>query len=560
MQVCSIIAHELAHSWYGNLVSLNWWSELWLNEGFAEFMMYKATAAVEPTWSYNDHFIIKELNRVFDIDTSLSTHPILTPVRDENDMQSIFDPVTYAKGASIIRMLENTIGEDNFRKAVSNYMKKYSYSNTVSTQLWAEFSDVVVASKLDVGAMMDTWISREGIPVVTVLTNNDGTFSFRQERFLKDFDRSNSSYTWYIPLTYRVFDPKNADLDNPIGRIAFDRLTANATIAEYSADNVIKFNVDQTGVYILNYPTKNWNQFIDLLSDNSSLARQKLSVLDRNNLLSDAFYLSRSGRLSYDITLKLASAILNNEDSFIVWVTASDMLRFLRTFAITEDQGIAFNQWLLNNGVSRLYDQLGWEPAVDENLNQRQLRALVLDLACYADHGHCLQTANQKFAEFQTQVNGRVKRSAAYTPDPDLLNVFLFHTMRTVKSESDSKYSFLTAQYENAQSTNEKMRYLRALSAVSEPNLLAKLVNQSLDTEFLRPQDYFTFLAYIASNPVGLDIAWKSYRDNFETIQTRFGLDDSNLGRAVYRFASYFTSSARQTEVQQFFSKYPKGK
>lgn len=576
MQVCSIIAHELAHmvslfvghslsignvsltnasfplQWYGNLVTIKWWNDLWLNEGFAQFMMYKATAVVEPSWKYNEHFVIKELSRVFDIDSSLSTHSILTPVNDENDMQAIFDSVTYAKSSSILRMLENTLGEENFRQAVNNYLTKYSFENTETADLWHEFANLSLT--LDVPTMMDSWIRKEGFPVVTV-TETGGRFTFKQERFYKDYDHSNFTYTWSIPLTYHVFDPKNADLENPIGRILFHNQTIQTTIAEYTGNSLIKFNVNQMGLYILNYPTSQWNKFIDLLNDNTSLAWQKMSSLDRNNLLSDAFYLSRSGRLKYDITLRLAS-FLRFERSYIVWVTASDMLRYLRTFAITEDQGIAFNQWMLTI-VSPSYDELGWDVDPDDDLNRRQFRALILDLACLSGHEHCISTANNKFDEFIQQGSTRSKR-AALKPNPDIFNIFLYHAMRTVKEETDPKYTHLMDLYQSALSTNEKMRYLRALAVIQSPTLLTQLVDKSLDTAFLRSQDYFTFLAYIASNPVGLDIAWKSYRNNFQTIQDRFGLDDSNLGRAIYRFAANFNSATRRQEVLDLYAKYPK--
>lgn len=556
MTVCYIIAHELSHMWFGDLTTMRWWNNLWLNEGFAQMMQYKAVGSVEPSWNYHEHFSINELARVFEADSSQATRAILSPVHNENDIQAAFDSVTYAKGASILRMLENTMGEQDFRQGVSNYLKKYSYQNTETDDLWQELTKAS-HEQLDIKDLMTGWLKTGGFPVVTVTIDANRKVSLKQERFMKDFSYTNSTDVWNIPLTYRLVNTKNVELEPSTERLQL-KTKALSTDIVIGADELIKFNIDQMGVYILNYPTDVWRQWAQLLgNDSSSVAWQRLSALDRANLLSDAFYLSRSGRLSYEVSLELAK-FLKFEDSYVVWRVASSMFNYLSTFAQREDRGVAINAWLISELLDKKHAELGWEAEKDENINRKRLRALIADMACEANHEGCLKKASDKFEEYMSSKKNQKRSVADYVYDPDLFNIFLVHAMRTVTdTEGNDKYEFMQKQYESAQTTDEKLKLLSGMTSVKSVDKLKKLVDKSLESGFIRRQDFFTFLAYMSSNPLGIDLAWDFFRENYKTIEQSFGLDDSNIGRAVYRFAFYFSTEARLKEVRQLYEKYP---
>ncbi|OTF81290.1 aminopeptidase-like protein, partial [Euroglyphus maynei] len=320
-----------------------------------------------------------------------------------------------------------------------------------------------------------------------------------------------------------------------------------------TADDLIKFNVDQKGLFILNYPMEQWIRWIETLNNNESNIWIQTSALDRNNLLMDAFYLARSGRLPYKQCLNLAE-FLQFEKSYMVWSIASDMLKYLRVFMAVQDQSVAFDQWVLNKLIGKHYDDVKWQANTDDDINQRLHRSLILDLACEYGHQDCRQKASEYFDEYR-QTSSSSSLDNYYENDPDILPIILYHAQKF--NATDDKFKFLQERYDLANSTNEKMTYLEAMTATTDENMLRQLLNHSLDTTYIRTQDFFTFLSYMADNSIGLDLAWDFYRDHYTEIQQRFGMDDSEVGRAVYRFAFHFTTEKRREEVMELFQKYP---
>lgn len=300
-------------------------------------------------------------------------------------------------------------------------------------------------------------------------------------------------------------------------RIDFDTVQTRSEI-EMNSNDLIKFNVNQTGVFIVNYDGRMWIDWIKELNNPNSTSWKKLSPQDRNNLLIDAFYLARSGRLSYRIALELAQ-FMKYERSFVVWSTAFNMLMYVRNFAISQDKGIAFNQWIQKEIIATLYDELGWDVKQEDDDNTKRLRALILNFACAANYQPCIESAKAKFEQFQADSDNH-KRSTVY--DPDTFNIFLSHTMRFERADNQTKYSFLIRMYSNAISTSTKMSYLKALASVEDKELLTDLIDKSLEENFLRAQDFFSFMSYIADNPQGLEIGWNFYRQNYDTLVERY--------------------------------------
>lgn len=184
-RVVTVIAHELAHQWFGNLVTMQFWNDLWLNEGFASYIEYMGTEAVFPEWGMRDQFLSDDLFRVIKIDASLATHPIVQNVSSPDQITEIFDAITYSKGATVIRMLEDIIGPEYFRGAVTAYLNAHKYGNAVTDDLLTEVEKLDLG--IDIRVIMDTWTRQGGVPVVGVeKTSGGGGYTLTQKRFFSN--------------------------------------------------------------------------------------------------------------------------------------------------------------------------------------------------------------------------------------------------------------------------------------------------------------------------------------------------------------------------------------
>lgn len=185
-RVVTVVAHELAHQWFGNLVTMDFWNDLWLNEGFASYIEYMGTEAVFPDWGMRDQFLADDFYRVISIDASLATHPIVQNVSNPDQITEIFDAITYSKGATVIRMLEDIIGPENFRTAVSTYLNKHKYGNAITDDLLTEIEKLDLGMELDIKVIMDTWTRQGGVPVVMVQRDAAGQYTLTQKRFFSN--------------------------------------------------------------------------------------------------------------------------------------------------------------------------------------------------------------------------------------------------------------------------------------------------------------------------------------------------------------------------------------
>ena len=197
-RIAYVVAHELAHQWFGNLVTMDWWNELWLNEGFATWVGWLATDHIHPDWNVWPQFISEGMQTAFALDSLRSSHPIEVPVKDALDVNQIFDSISYLKGSSIIRMLAAHLGQDTFLKGVGNYLKAHAYGNAKTNDLWSALSQ---ASGQDVNTLMDPWIKKIGFPVLTV-TEEPSQLDLKQSRYLStgDVKPEDDSTTWWVPL------------------------------------------------------------------------------------------------------------------------------------------------------------------------------------------------------------------------------------------------------------------------------------------------------------------------------------------------------------------------
>ena len=338
----------MAHMWFGDLVTMAWWDNLWLNEGFASWMGSKCTAYFNPQWEV---WLNRQMPRdptrrsgiakeaAMEGDARSTTHPIHQRIETEAQANSAFDDITYKKGQSFLRMLESFLGESVFRDGIRRYIAAHEYSNTTTADLWNALSD---ASNKSVGEISAGWTEQPGFPVVHVKREGDGKVRLTQERFTVNFNKA-SPLVWQIPLTYSVAGEKPATLLMTGKTAALEKIPAN---------RALKLNVNGTGNYRVEYDEPSWKLLLKSLP--------KLNVDDRVNLMSDAWALVQAGRapvsLYFGLIEKLPPSVDLAEREQII-----DVFEFVNRMLTATAAGERFQQY--GRSVLRpTFEALGWEP------------------------------------------------------------------------------------------------------------------------------------------------------------------------------------------------------
>ncbi|XP_043192458.1 glutamyl aminopeptidase-like isoform X2 [Amphibalanus amphitrite] len=537
-RIAAVVSHELAHQWFGNLVTLNWWNDLWLNEGFASYIEYKGLAHVHPDWDAEAHLLPDDLQRVMDLDATLSSHPIVQPVDTPDQITSIFDAISYAKGASVLRMLEGFMGDEEFRQGISNFLKRFAYDNAVTLDLWNELSKVS-SKRLPISKIMDTWTRQMGFPVLEMTRGAGGaTYTVTQRRFLADKEaedttKSPYNYRWEVPVTYVTSEdpkPKQVWFHTDQDSIEIPAIPGGWT----------KVNSEQRGYYRVNYDRDGWAALtFALLTDH-----EVLPATDRSSLINDAFALAGAGHVSYSVPLRLAS-YLSSERHYIPWKTAVDELTGLQyRLRYTELYG-DFRKYILEL-VGPHFDSLGWED-VGSHLEKRN-RVQLLKAACRAGHPGCLQGAADALQQWLDDPQHYIS--------PNLRSLVYKYGMEQINSAD--AWDITWSRYINENNSQQKNKLVNGLAAVRQPWLLSRLLNLAKNESYVRSQDFFTLCSTVAANPVGNPIVWNFLRAEWESyLVPRFSLNERYLGFMVPRITRHFDTQLQLDEMRQFFARYP---
>ena len=502
-RIVEVIAHELAHQWFGNLVTMEWWTHLWLNEGFASYIPYLVTEKLFPKWNIWERFTNDTQGIALRLDALVNTHPIEVTVHHPDEIGEIFDAVSYSKGASVIRMLADYLGEKNFRDGLRYYLKKHSYKNTETIHLWQAFEKV---SKKPVAKMMHNWTSKPGYPVVRAEIKN-GKLSLSQERFFASpiskakiiHSRSSVPTVWQIPITIR---DKSATQKHFLSRLSQ---------AVVSSGAYLKVNFGEAGFYRTAYSKELLDRLILPVSNKT------LSSEDRLGIVRDLFALSEAGTISTTDALEFLSAY-KNEDNYIVWVEIiSGLVRLEKLLAKTKSEQ-KLKEFSLKL-YSPMVNKLGWEKRKNEKHTDALLRSLILTRAGYAGHKGVIAEAKRRFTQMQKgkSINPDIRR-AVYS---------------LVASHGGmQEYNKFIAMYKGATLHEEKNRIGYTLGDFQDKKIL-QLVCKFAMSKNVRPQDAVDILSSVGSNPLGRDIWWGFIKKNWKTLISRYGEGGLTLSRAV---------------------------
>lgn len=536
--VALVIAHEIAHQWFGNLVTMEWWTHLWLNEGFASYIEYLAVDKLYPSWNIWTQFAYLDSSRALGLDALKHTHPIEIPVHHPDEIAEIFDEVSYSKGASVIRMLADYLGEKDFRDGLRVYLKKHSYANASTIHLWQAFAKV---SGEPVEKIMKNWTGKGGYPVVSAAIKR-GALELTQKRFFSNPHSgklANNRALWAIPVSVSGNSGK-------ITKTLFEKRRMTLPLRNHSniLQNVrmiggetgwLKINLGEAGFFRTAYSP-------ELLAKlRQPLRAGKLSELDRLGLVRDAFALAEGGVAPTIEALRLA-AEYRGEESYTVWAELALHLR--KVFNLLSDSPAAENYKKFARGVfEQAIKKVGWVPKAGESQNQTLLRGLILGNA--GDYGHTETVAKAKklFSDFLDR--GK--------PVPADLRGAVYGI--AAEHCGEKEFHEVLARYRKETLHEEQGRLGRALASFADKKLLAQTLGFSLSKD-VRSQDTLSIVASVWGNPMGRDLAWQFVKKNWPTFLERYGSGGYALSRLV-KCGSIFHTRADYNDFKKFFRTHP---
>lgn len=537
-RVASVISHELVHQWFGNIVTMDWWDDLWLNEGFASFFEYVGVEKAEPDWGMRDIMLLDDVFPVMVDDALLSSHPIIVTVSTPAEITSVFDAISYSKGASILRMLESWIGRDTFRDGCRKYLKDFQFQNAKTSDFWKAQSEV---SKEAVEIVMDTWTKQMGYPVLN-LSTTDTQAKLSQKRFLLDPNAdptqpiSPLGYNWTIPVEwYSLIANKSSIFD-------FDESQLEVVVPDYSpsTDGLIKVNKEHMGFYRVNHNDNMWSSISQQLLENHLV----YFAADRSGYIDDVFALARADIVNYGNAFNL-SKYLVNETSYIVWSRLSSSIAYVRDMLASENDLYLKFQQLFREHVHKISRELGWEDVGSQT--DRLLRETVLGIACQMGDKEILDEASAIFKQWINETISSV---------PVNLRLLVYRYGMKNSGTADS-WEIMFQRYLTSTLAQEKDKLLYGLASIEDIPLLYRLLEATKNESIIRSQDVFTLIRYVSLNKYGESMAWDWVTLNWDYLVNRFTITDRNLGRLLTRISTSYNTELQLWKMEHFFTLNP---
>ena len=485
MRTLDVIAHELAHMWFGDLVTMRWWNGIWLNEAFATFMEMKATDAHRPEWKRWLEFAAVERPWALRVDELAGTRPVEFEVRSPEEAEAMFDALTYGKGSAVLRMMEQFVGETPFRRGVGAYLRQHAYSNTETRDLWQSLDE---ASGSPIGEIMDTWILQGGYPQLRV-GPVEGGISLEQRRFLLLPDPSEAS-SWKVPVRLRGMvdgEPWHTELllDRP----------RTAVPAGGRVDWVIA-NAGGHGFYRCLYAEELAGALVARLDD--------LDPLERFTLVDDSWTFVEAGQAGVDSFISLVGAFAHETEQ-AVWGALLGGAGGIGHHLVTDEVRPRFEGWVCDL-LAPLADRLGWTPAEGESDLVRRLRGRVI--------GSLGRLANvPEVIEKSRRIHGRMVADPT-SVDPEVGTAALF--VCAAHGDSDTYRDYL-ARHKEASNPQDTMKYLRALASFDDDGAVDRTFELIADGA-VRNQDTTWVLARMLGNRVSGPYAWVRLRDEWSAM------------------------------------------
>ncbi len=516
--VAQVIAHELTHQWFGNLVTMRWWTDLWLNEGFTERMAYLPMDHFYPEWQIWTQLVADQQQLAFKFDALANTHPIQVPINSPEEIRTIFDNISYDKGACCLHMLEQYLGKDIFQGGLRHYLKKHSYGNTDTTDLWQALEDV---SGKPVKNFMATWIEQAGFPLVRAHIK-DGEIHLTQEQFLLN-PRERNKEGLTEPLWPVALESGAEELPE-----LFDQ--PEVTLPLFRREGVLKLNSGQSSFFRATYNASH----LEKLAEQVTVGN--MSIPDRIGLLSDAFEAAKAGYADTTMALHLLESY-RNEQSDTVWdIIAANLVAIRR---LMDDEQLREDMKpYVRALVAEQLERLSWEEKVDEPHSDKLLRPTILSLASAADETSVIDEALRRFKA--------MKRPEDLPPD---LRAVIYVTAAR-KGDSETFDQLLTLHNQSI-SSDERSTLSAAITDFEQPELIARAL-KTITTEDVRKQDIIGWVAYSFGNRHARKQTWNWMVDHWEWLKQHLGGDLAFFRMPLYA-ARAFSDEKFLAEYREFF-------
>ncbi|KAJ4344702.1 Aminopeptidase 2 mitochondrial [Didymosphaeria variabile] len=523
-RVAETVQHELAHQWFGNLVTMDFWDGLWLNEGFATWMSWYSCNVFYPDWKVWEGYVTDNLSSALSLDSLRSSHPIEVPVKRADEINQIFDAISYSKGSCVIRMISKYLGEDVFMEGIRRYLKKHAYGNTQTGDLWAALSD---ASGKDVEKVMDIWTKHVGFPVVTVTEGSD-SIHLKQNRFLRTADVKPEEDQTLYPIFLGLRTKEGVDQE-----LALTTREADFKLKDL---DFFKLNADHTGIYRTSYSPERLRKLGLAAKDGL------LTVEDRAGMIADAGALATSGYQKTSGILSLLDSF-KDETEFVVWQEISSRISVLRSAWQFEDQAVkdALKTFQLKLTQDKAHE-LGWTFTEKDGHLEQQFKAMMFGTAGVAKDDSIVKASFDMFNKFK---NG--DRSAIH---PNLRgSVYAI----VLSNGGAAEYDVVKNEAINAKTSDERNTAMRSLGRAKTPELIQRTLALSLSDD-VKAQDIYLPLSSLRTHPEGIKALWAWTQENWKELEKRLPPSLSMLSSVVSISTSSFTRKEHIKEIEAFFA------
>ncbi|CCH44177.1 aminopeptidase [Wickerhamomyces ciferrii] len=530
--IAETVIHELAHQWFGNLVTMDWWDGLWLNEGFATFMSWFISQKFHPDWKLNESYISKTIEVALNIDSLRSSHPVEIPINSSSDIDQIFDNITYCKGSALLTIVVNWLGEDVFFKGVSSYLNKFQYGTTKTLELWDALSK---ASGKDVVEVMNVWTKEVGFPLVTITENHEtNSITLRQNRFLSTFDVTPQEDEIIYPIFLNL-KTLNNDIDHSI---IMNTKELEINLTGLGADlDFYKINSNHIGLYRTSYPSDRWDKL-------SQAARQGLlSIEDKIGLVGDAYSLSNAGYEKTSIFLNLIEG-WSDEENFAVWNEILKKIEELQKNLLFEDEKVIngldnFIKSLINDKIH----SLGWIIQDSDSIDLKNLKTILFSTASNVNDP---ETIKWSFDTFEKYINGDTHAIHS------TLKPIIFRTV--AKHGDELQYNQLFKLYQDPSiPKDERKIILKTFGFFHNENLITRTLSIILDPTIVDKSDIRIPFQALRTHKSGILLTWSWLQQNWDKIVETIPSSFSLLGSIIKFSTSSFTSLDKIKEIELFF-------
>eukprot|EP00514_Thraustochytrium_sp_LLF1b_P013317 CAMPEP_0184540736 /NCGR_PEP_ID=MMETSP0199_2-20130426/892_1 /TAXON_ID=1112570 /ORGANISM="Thraustochytrium sp., Strain LLF1b" /LENGTH=931 /DNA_ID=CAMNT_0026934383 /DNA_START=56 /DNA_END=2852 /DNA_ORIENTATION=+ len=566
--VARVVAHENAHMWFGNLVTMEYWTDLWLNEGFARFMEFNCVNHMFPEWDAWTVFVKDVQSLALKLDSMMSTHPVRVEVETPDQISEIFDAISYAKGASIIRMLEAFLGHEKFMKGVQFYLKKFAFQNAVTDDLWASIEEANGEEPHSIQNMMSTWTGREGYPVIKATETVEGEVSLASERFHFNSTAKNAGSAeidqanWTIPLTMLSGSASESKQVVVADQAALDTVASELTQLA-RADQWFTLNAGVTGFYRVCYSGPQWSRLEKAMTARTDSAADvpsadpdtlKLCADDRIGIVRDAFACASSGILSAVVPLRLCLALMPNvEKNPLVLLEATNTIAAMADMYRDEDFFSTYAEKVLLASLEPIMEELTWEPRKEktENMHVAALRAAVLKALAKAPVTENTQNKVSITSKALDLTRAHLAGESMIAPD---LRLAVFQLAAKNKDAASELFKAFQERLEApGLSPEERSELLTTIASFSQHSeLLEDTVKFAMTS--VRNQDFALVVTSLAgASYSGAKHMWNMLTSDYDMFWDKYSQISFQWGRIVLGIVSALRTNEDLDQVVSFF-------